>query len=140
MPDNMNINTFALKFLRGEFDDSAVNIQIYAGWYDWFCRDTSLKSKTQSLGKKMLQLMKSDKIDTEKQYVWFKNNCPVHGRLYDDFRIADMETGDVIYTIIPSCGHDGEKGQAKVWGRENGFSEPLVAGTWKDVKNFFGVK
>lgn len=137
---NMNINTFATRFLRGEFVFSDVKTQIEAGWYDWFCRDTSLKSKTQTLGKKMLQLMKSDKIDTDKQYVWFKNNCPMYGRLYDDFRIADMETGEVIYTIIPSSGLESEKGQAQVWGRENDFQEPLVAGTWKDVKAFFGVK
>jgi hypothetical protein len=51
-----------------------------------------------------------------------------------------METGDVIYTIIPSCGHEREKGQAQVWGRENNFQEPLVAGNWKDVKTFFEVK
>jgi hypothetical protein len=137
---NMNINTFAIRFLRGEFLGTDVKTQIEAGWYDWFCRDTSLKSKTQALGKKMLQLMKSDKIDTDKHYVWFKNNCPMYGRLYDDFRIADMETGDVIYTIIPSCGHEREKGQAQVWGRENDFQGPLVTGTWKDVKAFFGVK
>jgi hypothetical protein len=137
---NMNINTFAIRFLRGEFLGTDVKTQIEAGWYDWFCRDTSLKSKTQTLGKKMLQLMKSDKIDTDKQYVWFKNNCPMYGRLYDDFRIADMETGDVIYTIIPSCGHEHEKGQAQIWGRENDFQGPLVTGTWKDVKAFFGVK
>jgi len=137
---NMNINTFAIRFLRGEFLASDVKTHIEAGWYDWFCRDTSLANKTRSLGKKVLQLMKSDKIDTDTQYVWFKNNCPMNGRLYDDFRIADMETGDVIYTIIPSCGHEREKGQAQVWGRENNFQEPLVAGNWKDVKTFFEVK
>jgi len=137
---NMNINTFAIRFLRGEFLASDVKTQIEAGWYDWFCRDTSLATKTRTLGKKALQLMKSDKIDTDTQYVWFKNNCPMYGRLYDDLRIADMETGDVIYTIIPSCGYERDKGQAQVWGRENNFQEPLVAGTWKDVKAFFGVK
>ena len=136
----MNIATFATRFLRGEFDANDTGTQIDAGWYDWFCRDTSLAAKTQKLGKKVLQLMKSSKIDTEKNYVFFKNNCPMNGSLYDDFRICDPETGDVIYTITPSCGHNSNKGTAEVWGRENSFFEPLVSGSWKDVKTFFGVK
>lgn len=140
MSDNMPIRQFLEEFNSGRFEDRAVKIQIYAGWYDWFCRDTSLVGKTRVLGRKMKQLADSPKIDIDTMYVWFKNNCPMYGHLYDDFRIADMETGDVIYTIVPSCGHDSEKGQAQVWGRENGFSEPLVAGNWKDVKAFFGVK
>lgn len=136
----MNIATFAARFLRGEFDTNDTGTQIDAGWYDWFCRDTSLAAKTQKLGKKVLQLMKSSKINTENNYVFFKNNCPMNGSLYDDFRICDMETGNVIYTITPSCGHNSNKGTAEVWGRENSFFEPLVSGSWKDVKTFFGVK
>lgn len=136
MADNMNIDTFALRFLRGEFEDNSVNTQIEAGWYDWFCRDTSLANKTRNLGNKVIQLMKSEKIDTEKNYAFFKNNCPMNGPLYDDFRICDMETGDVIFTIVPRCSHSG---QAEVWGRENDFNGPLVTGTWRNVKAFFGV-
>lgn len=140
MSDNMTISEFAREFKAGTFEDNAVNIQIFAGWYDWFCRDTSLEAKTRKLGKKVLQLMKSEKVDTEKNYVFFKNNCPMVGSLYDDFRICDLETGDVIYTVTPSCGHTSNKGVAEVWGRENDFKEPIVSGTWKDVKTFFGVK
>ncbi|MDR0390461.1 MAG: hypothetical protein LBH59_01025 [Planctomycetaceae bacterium] len=73
-------------------------------------------------------------------YVIFRNNCPVHGRLYDDFRICDINTENVVYTIIPSSGHDSIKGKAQVWGCENDYNEPLVNGTWKDVQKFFGVE
>ena len=134
--DNMSINTFVGKFLDGHFEDNAVNIQIYAGWYDWFCKDNSLRNKTRALGKKIIQLLPSSKIDGENMYVFFKNNCPVDGSLYDDFRICDVETGDVIYTVIPKCGWTGE---AEVYGRENDFRGPLAEGNWKDVKEFFGV-
>lgn len=137
MSDNMNIATFAVRFLRGDFDLNDRKTQIEAGWYDWFCRDASLEAKTRKLGQKVLQLMKSSKIDVEKNYVFFKNNCPMSGGLYDDFRICDMETGNVIYTVVPRCTHSGK---AEVWGRENNFQESLVAGAWKDVKAFFGVK
>jgi hypothetical protein len=139
MPNDMYIRQFIKEFDAGNFEDNTVNTQISAGWYDWFCRDTSLLGKTRVLGRKVKQLMKSNKINVNTQYVWFKNNCPMFGHLYDDFRIADMETGDVIYTVIPSCGHTSSKGQAQVWGRENNFQEPLIAGSWKDVKTFFGV-
>ena len=137
MSDNMNIAAFAVRFLRGDFDRSDLKTQIEAGWYDWFCRDTSLESKTRKLGQKVLQLMKSSKVDAEKNYVFFKNNCPMRGGLYDDFRICDMETGNVIYTVVPRCTHSGK---AEVWGRDNNFQGPLVQGSWRDVKAFFGVK
>lgn len=137
--NNMNISTFAQRFLAGDFDGSDRKTQIEAGWYDWWCRDTSLVNKTKNLGKKVIQIMKSSKVDCEKNYVFFKNNCPGHGNLYDDFRICDMETGEVIYTVVPSSGCSSSKGMSEVWGRENNFNEPLVEGSWKDVKSFFGV-
>ena len=136
---DMNVATFATRFTNGDFQLNDRTTQIEAGWYDWFCRDTSLAAKTTKLGKKVIQLMKSSKIDPINNYVWFKNNCPGDGSLYDDLRFADNETGDVIYTVIPSSGHTTNKGRAEVWGRENNFAGPLVEGTWKDVKQFFGV-
>ena len=136
MSNNMNIATFAVRFSQGEFIFSDVQTQIKAGWYDWFCRDTSLAAKTRTLGKKVLQLMKSEKVDVENNYVFFKNNCPMSGPLYDDLRNCDTEIGDVIYKIIHRCSHTGK---AEVWGRDNNFDGPLVQGTWKDVKAFFGV-
>jgi hypothetical protein len=58
--------------------------------------------------------------------------------LYDDFRICDIETGGVKYTITPK--DTWEKGQASVYGRDNNFEKSLVVGNWNDVKKFFGVK
>ena len=127
-------------FLRGEFDAADTKTQCRAGWYDWFCRSTSLAKKTEFLGMKVVQLSKSPKIDLNKMYVFFKNNCPMNGRLYDDFRFCDIETGEVIYTITPSCGHKVKLNHAEVWGRENDFEEPLVSGKWPDVKKFFFPK
>lgn len=136
---NINIKTFIERFDNGDFNSIDRKVQIEAGWYDWFCRDTSLKNKTVALATKVKQIAKSSKVDIEKQYVFFKNNCPMYGSLYDDFRICDMETGDVIYTIVPRSGHKSSGNKAEVWGKENGFDGPIVIGTWTDVKRYFGI-
>ena len=33
--------------------------------------------------------------------------------------------------------HEEIKGKASVWGKENNFKEPLIKGSWKDIKNFY---
>jgi len=117
-------------------------------FYDWFCRDTSLPRKAEVLTAKVRQLAASSKINQDTMYCWFKNNCPMVGTLYDDLRFADCETGDTLYTVIPAVGYEASKrelregkrtGLAEVWGRENNFDGPLVVGTWRDVRKFFGV-
>ena len=92
-------------------------------FYDWFCKDTSLKNKSIRLFKQVKRWVKFRNTDTEKVYVFFKNNCPVGGPLYDDFRICDVETGDVIWSVIPKSGHSGK---AEVWGRANEFGGEIA--------------
>ena len=105
------------------------------GFWDWFCSDKALAGKSRKLcGNARVITKLTKKFDPKKVYVWFNNNCPCSGSLYDDLRIADLETHDVLYTIVP---HDGRTGLSEVWGSENDFSKPLVEGTWEDVKQFF---
>lgn len=106
-------------------------------WYDWFCKNSSLARKGKTLLKKLKMIAPSKKFDNDKCYVFFKNNCPCSGRLYDDFRICDKETGDVIYCVIPKSGHKCHEGRAQVWGVDNDFNEPIVEGTWREVKAWF---
>lgn len=135
--DNQSIRSFIQNFDEGKYDAVDTKTQCDAGWYDWFCRDTSLAFKTKKLTRKLKVLLKSQKINQDTMYVFFKNNCPMDGSLYDDFRICDLETGDVIFAVVPSSGFNSKKGTAELWGRENGFDGPLVEGSWKDVKAFF---
>jgi hypothetical protein len=139
MNKNITLRQWAYNFKHGDYIGRSRDRQIEAGWYDWFCRDTSLAGKTAALGPKVLKIMKSPKVNPDTSYVFFKNNCPMWGSLYDDFRICDLKTGDVLYTITPRCGHKSSNGRAEVWGRENGFKEPLIVGKWKDVLTFFGI-
>lgn len=111
--------------------------QTDAAWYDWFCKDTSLPRKTVDLVRRVKALTGSKKINQDTMYVFFKNNCPVNGSLFDQFSICDLDTGKVIYCVVPAAGYDGDQqGQAQLWGKENEFVAPIVAGTYADVKKF----
>ena len=63
------------------------------------------------------------KVDLDNWYVWFKNNCPLNGPLFDDFRFASRENGEVQFTIQIDCCWNNHK--YCVYGRKNGFKEPL---------------
>jgi len=106
-------------------------------WYDWFCKDSQLAKRGEKLIEFLRQIVLTQKFDVNRTYVFFKNNCPINGTLYDDFRICDMMSGDVIYTIIPSAGHASIKGKSQVFGVDNNFQEPLIEGSWNDVCKFF---
>lgn len=106
-------------------------------WYDWFCKNSQLFNRGKELISKLKEISGSKKIDIEKTYVFFKNNCPAYGDLYDDFRICSIENECVLYTVIPESGFNTNKGRSVVWGKENNFEKPLIEGTWEDVLSFF---
>lgn len=89
--DCKNVRDFQKRFATGEFEDGSVDKQCEAGWYDWFCEDTSLRAKTASLGKVVSQIKDGGKVDLDRCTLTFKNNCPMAGPLYDDIRIGDSE-------------------------------------------------
>jgi len=122
-----NLKSQLESFEKGIFLDSDGKKSWCFTFYDWFCKDSSLERKSKSLFAKVKKFLKANpQIDTEKVYVFFKNNCPGSGNLYDDFRICNDDS--VIYTVIPKCGHSGK---AEIWGKDNDFAEPLkVADTF----------
>ena len=136
---NMTVREFIRHYENGDFNSRDRDTMIAAGWYDWLCRDESLKGRLDRLFPKVRLIAGSGKIDQDRSYVFFKNNCPLYGTLYDDFRFCDMESGDVIYTVVPRTGHTVHKGGAELRGRDNGLEKPLVEGTWKQIRDYFGV-
>jgi hypothetical protein len=127
MRDRINVSTWIDNFLNGKYESKDVKTQIEAGWYDWFCKDSSLARKTQIMGGIIRQIKAGGKVDLNNWYVWFKNNCPLNGPLYDDFRFADIATGDVVFTIQINCCWN--KHRYAVYGRapdgEGHWDEPL---------------
>ena len=102
-------------------------------WYDWCCKTSALRNRGITLLRKLKSIKNSTKFDKNNTYTFFKNNFPYFGPLYDNFRICDKETHDVIFTITLR----NTEGLAEVWGRENNFNGPLVEGTWEDIRAFF---
>ena len=98
-------------------------------FYDWFCSDKALENKSKTLFKQVKTFIKHyPEINLDTHYVFFKNNCPMLGSTYDDFRICDIEEGNVQYTVTPSRVLKKGKNQirmAEMWGRSNNFKQPL---------------
>ena len=122
MRNETSVREWQVKFNLLGFDNPDRRTQIDAGWYDWFCRDTSLTNKTKKMGRIIKQVKDGGKVNLDTMYVWFKNNCPLNGPLYDDFRFADIETGDVQFTIQIDCCWNNSK--YAVYARKTGWDNP----------------
>ncbi|MFH2116695.1 MAG: hypothetical protein ABII85_01485 [Bacillota bacterium] len=123
MNNNIKLSTWIESFNEGNFELKDVQTQIKAGWYDWFCKDSSLGNKTKLMGNIIKQIKSGGKVELEKNYVWLKNNCPLGGPLYDDFRIADLDSGDTLYTTQIDCYRN--EFRYVVYGKMNDFKDPL---------------
>ena len=135
MANRMNVREWQVAFNNGEFDAADLYTQIDAGWYDWFCKDTSLKNKTKKMGNIVKCVKDGGRINLDTSYVWFKNNYPCVGRLYDDFRFSNLETGNVLYTIC--IDDDRSDFKFEVWGHDNDFNGMLIGfNTKKELVNW----
>ena len=133
-----NLATWIQKFNDGDFDSRDVQTQIEAGWFDWFCKDTSLANKTKRLGNIIKQIKAGGKVDLETSYVWFKNNCPLNGPLFDDFRIADMETNNNLFVVQIDCAWNDSK--YTVYERLDGFDKPAFkTNSSRELVKWFNV-
>lgn len=120
----MKLKDWIEKFNNGDFESKDNSTQSEAGWYDWFCKETSIANKTKLMGNIVKKVNGKGKVNLESMYVWFKNNCPLDGPLYDDFRFADIETGDTIFTTQINC--DWNEKRYTVYGKKNNFDKPLL--------------
>lgn len=100
------------------------------GFFDWFSSNKTLMGKIRRMAPMVKRVIKSGKVDPTKTYVFFRNNCPLNGPLYDSFSICDIETGDVIYWV--SFGKNAELIDVRT-------NETLAEGS-ANIRKFFSAK
>ena len=135
MDERITVKNWIERFNNGDFENPDHSTQIKAGWYDWFCKDTSLKGKTDKMGR-IIKKITNERILNE-MYVFFKNSCPMSYPLYDQFKFCDLNNdNEVIYCISIDCEY--EKSRYVVYGKDNDFSTPIFgADSSKELVKFF---
>ena len=99
MNKGISIREWINNFNAGNYEHNEVKTQCEAGWFDWFCQNTSLASKTRKMGKIIKQLQDGGKINLDSECIFFKNNCPIIGPLYDVIAIKDRESEKTMLVI-----------------------------------------
>lgn len=95
-----NLRKWIEEFNAGNFGKSSVETQIYAGWHDWFCKESSLWNKTKIIGSKLSKINSDFVLDNF--YIVIKNNKPFEGRLYDSVRFIPIGESncDKAFTVV----------------------------------------
>ena len=101
--DRTSLFKWIEEFQKGNYDSEDKATQVKAGWFDWFCDDFLLSTKTKIMGEIISQIRPGGKVDLQNTFVWFKNNAPIEGPLFDDFRIADIKTEESLFVTQIDC-------------------------------------
>lgn len=122
MPDRMSVRQWQEQFRAGAFDSPDFATQCKAGWYDWFCKDEALAGRLKKIGKVVMGI--TDPFILDNYYVWFKNNCPVGGPLYDDVRFEPLigERDGKYFVVALDSPH--EKSKWVLYTERHGFDKP----------------
>lgn len=102
----MSVRQWQERFRAGDFNSRDLSVQCEAGWFDWFCRNDALAGRLKKLSSAVLGIKAPFILDN--YYVWFKNNCPMAGPLYDDVRFEPLsgEREGKYFVITLDCPHE----------------------------------
>ena len=89
---------------------------------DWFCSDDALAGRLKKISRVVLGI--TDPFILDNYYVWFKNNCPLSGPLYDDVRFEPLsgERDGKYFMVSADCPYEDEKWV--LYTERNGFDSP----------------
>lgn len=138
--NEISVREWIKKFNNGEFDSKNRDTQINAGWYDWFCSDSALSNRLKKMGSIIKDITNDYILDN--YYVWFKNNCPCIGKLYDDFRFEPLneELRDKQYFGV-ACDDERNDHKYEMFTGRNSYKTEFTADNKKellDIINKFG--
>ena len=90
---------------NGFLNENTGELSTCFGFYDWFCSDKSLQTRSKNLLTKANKVVKLLGLNPDEITILFKNCCPVNGPTYDLIWFIQAETGKHLFTIVPKCSH-----------------------------------
>ena len=102
-----NVREFTIAWEDAQCEDDRKELA-ESIWYDWFCSDKSLYSRTKKIIKPLKELLMRSKKVSEMQLSVIPGQKSVSGPLYDCFRFFDENNHFVCCVSFDSC-HAGTK-------------------------------